>query len=104
MAYNTPWCKAETDMSGRILSLCAAPRRDLVKKAMQSAQFKVSFISALSDVSRAIAEFKPDLFIHDWGAQDDTQARQFHLKFGQSTNAIELSRVVLVPEVTPHMV
>lgn len=91
-------------MSRRILSLCAPPRRDLVKRAMQSAQFKISFISALSDFSRAVAAFKPDLFIHDWGAQDETQARQFHLKFGQSTNAIDLSRVILVPEVTPHMI
>lgn len=91
-------------MVRRILSLCAAPRRDLVKKAMAGGHYKVSFISALSDVTKAVAEFKPDVFIHDWLAQDETQARQFHLKFGQSTNAIELSRVVLVPEVTPLMV
>ncbi len=91
-------------MSRRILSLCAGPRRDLVKKAIQQAQYKVSFISALSDVSRAIADFKPDLFLHDWHAQDESQARQFHLKFGQSSNAIDLSRVILVPEVTPYMV
>ncbi|RZA25710.1 MAG: tetratricopeptide repeat protein [Proteobacteria bacterium] len=73
----------------------------MVKRAMQSAQFKVNFISALSDVTRAIADLKPDLFIHDWGAQNESQARQFHIKFGQSTSAIDLGRIILVPEVTP---
>lgn len=89
-------------MNKRILSLCAISRREAVKKAMMG-QFKVSFITGLSEVNSAINDFKPDLFIHDWGAQDDSQARQFHLKFGQSTAAIDLSRIVLVAEVTPQM-
>jgi tetratricopeptide (TPR) repeat protein len=76
----------------------------MVKRAMQAAQFKVSFISTLSDVTRAIADLKPDLFVHDWGAQEESQARQFHLKFGQSTSAIELGRIILVPEVSPPLI
>lgn len=89
-------------MNKRILSLCAQAKRDIVKRAV-AGDFKVSFISVLSEVSNAINEFKPDLFIHDWQAQEDTQARQFHLKFGQSTAAINLARIVLVPEVTPQL-
>ncbi len=90
-------------MAKRVLSLCKSDKRDAVKRAMSSAHFKVSFISALSEVSAAVHNFKPDLFIHDWGAQDESQARQFHLKMGQSTQAIDLSRILLVPEVTPQL-
>ncbi|MBC7659447.1 MAG: tetratricopeptide repeat protein [Chitinophagaceae bacterium] len=90
-------------MSKKILSLCAQPKRELVRRAMTDAYFKVSFISALSEVNNAIREFKPDMFIHDWQAQDESQARQFHLKLGQSTNAIDLSRIILAPEVTPQL-
>lgn len=89
-------------MNKRILSLCPQPKRDAVKRAMMG-HFKVSFISVLSEVSNAINDVKPDLFIHDWHAQEESQARQFHLKFGQSTAAIELSRIILVPEITPQM-
>ena len=90
-------------MNKRILSLCAQSKRDAVKRAMMG-HFKVSFISVLGEVNNAINDLKPDLFIHDWHAQEESQARQFHIKFGQSMAAIDISRIILVPEVTPQLI
>ncbi len=89
-------------MIRRVLALCAQSKRDMIKKALQN-DFKVSFISALSETYDAINSFKPELFLHDSQAQDETQLRQFHFKFGQSTTAIDLVRIILVAEVTPQM-
>jgi tetratricopeptide (TPR) repeat protein len=50
-----------------------------------------------------LAKFKPSVFLQDWQATDETQMRQFLLKFSRSSAATELVRVLLVPEVTPNM-
>ncbi len=71
-----------------------------MKKGLVSANFKVSFISALSEVASALNDFKPSVLVHDWAAADETQTRRFHLNFGKSSQATDLMRVLVVPEVT----
>ncbi len=89
-------------LSRKVLSLCSQQNRELVRKTLAAANYKVSFISSLSEVAAAIAEFKPSVFIHDWQAVDETQTRKFHLSFSRTSTATELVRVLLVPEVTPN--
>src|SRR6478609_6399776 len=90
-------------LSRKVLSLCAQQNRDLVRKILSQANYRVSFISALSEVTSAIAEFKPSVFVHDWQAVDETQTRKFHFNFSRTGTATELIRVLLVPDVTPNM-
>lgn len=90
-------------LNRKVLSLCAQQNRELVRKTLAAGNYKVSFISALSEVTAAIAEFKPSVFVHDWQAVDETQTRKFHLNFSRTGTAAELVRVLLVPDVTPNM-
>jgi len=90
-------------LSRKVLSLCAQQNRELVRKTLAMANYKVSFISALSEVSSAIAEFKPSVFVHDWAAVDETQTRKFHLNFSRTSSATELIRVLIVPDVNPNL-
>jgi tetratricopeptide (TPR) repeat protein len=75
----------------------------MVRKALAMANYKVSFISALSEVNAAIAEFKPSVLVHDWTAVDETQTRKFHLNFARTSSATELVRVLIVPDITPNL-
>ncbi|MDQ3233595.1 MAG: hypothetical protein M3Q07_17390, partial [Pseudobdellovibrionaceae bacterium] len=90
-------------MSRKVLSLCSQQNRELVRKALAMANYKVSFISSLSEVTSAIAEFKPSVLVHDWQAVDETQTRKFHLNFSRTSTAAELIRVLIVPDVTPNL-
>ncbi len=90
-------------MNRRVLSLCSRNNREMLRKALASGNYKVSFVSALSEVTPALADFKPNIFIHDWGAVDQSQSRLFHLKFGKTLQSVEMIRVLIVPEVTPNM-
>jgi hypothetical protein len=90
-------------LSRKVLSLCAQQNRELVRKALAMANYKVSFISSLSEVTSAIAEFKPSVLVHDWAAVDETQTRKFHLNFSRTSTATELVRVLIVPDVTPNL-
>ncbi len=90
-------------LNRKVLSLCSQSNRELVRKSLASANYRVSFISSLGEVMAALAEFKPSVFVHDWQAVDETQTRKFHLHFSHSSASTELVRVLLVPEVTPNM-
>jgi tetratricopeptide (TPR) repeat protein len=90
-------------LSRKVLSLCAQQNRELVRKTLAMANYKVSFISSLSEVTSAIAEFKPSVLVHDWAAVDETQTRKFHLNFSRTTTATELVRVLIVPDITPNL-
>jgi tetratricopeptide (TPR) repeat protein len=90
-------------LSRKVLSLCAQHNRELVRKTLAMANYKVSFISALSEVTSAIAEFKPSVLVHDWAAVDETQTRKFHLNFSRTSTATELVRVLIVPDITPNL-
>ncbi len=90
-------------LSRKVLSLCAQQNRELVRKTLAMANYKVSFISSLSEVTSAVAEFKPSVLVHDWAAVDETQTRKFHLNFSRTSTATELVRVLIVPDVTPNL-
>lgn len=90
-------------LSRKVLSLCAQQNRELVRKTLAMANYRVSFISSLSEVSSAIAEFKPSVLVHDWQAVDETQTRKFQLNFSRTSAATEMIRILLVPDVTPNM-
>ncbi len=90
-------------LSRKVLSLCAQQNRELVRKTLAMANYKVSFISSLSEVTSAVAEFKPSVLVHDWAAVDETQTRKFHLNFARTSTATELIRVLIVPDVTPNL-
>lgn len=90
-------------LSRKVLSLCAQQNRELVRKTLAMANYKVSFISSLSEVTSAIAEFKPSVLVHDWAAVDETQTRKFHLNFSRTSTATELVRVLIVPDITPNL-
>ena len=86
-----------------ILSGDKSPYRAVLKKALNP-NFKVSFISAISEVSPSIGAFKPNLFIHDWTTTDDTQGRQFHLRYAQSTHESGgVVRIIVTTKVTPSL-
>ncbi len=90
-------------LSRKVLSLCAQQNRELVRKTLAMGNYRVSFISALSEVTSAIAEFKPSVLVHDWQAVDESQTRKFHLNFSRTSTATELIRVLIVPDVTPNI-
>lgn len=90
-------------MNRRVLSLCSRSNREMVRKALASGNFKVSFVGALSEVTPAIADFKPQIFVHDWAAVDQSQSRLFHLKFGKTLQSAEIIRILIVGEVTPNI-
>lgn len=90
-------------MEEQVLSLCPQKNRDMVRKSLAHGNYKVSFVSALSEVSSALAELKPRIFVHDWGATEASQARQFHLKFCRSEQAASIARVILVAEISPSI-
>jgi len=90
-------------LNRKVLSLCSQQNRELVRKSLASANYRVSFLSSLGEVMSALAEFKPSVFVHDWQAVEETQTRKFHLNFSHSSASTELVRVILVPEVTPNM-
>jgi tetratricopeptide (TPR) repeat protein len=87
-------------MSDGVLALCSQSNREMVRKALSRSQFKISFISSLTEVNSAIVQFKPSIFIHDWQAVDPSQTRQFHLKFSHTSQAEGVQRILLVPDAT----
>lgn len=87
----------------RVLSLCQKNNRDMVRKNLAQANYRVSFISSLSEVTPSIADFKPHIFVHDWAAVDVTQSRLFHLKFGKTLQSGDIVRVLIAAEVSPSL-
>lgn len=88
-------------MSNGVLALVSQPNREMLRKSLARSHYKVSFISALSEVNSALVQFRARILIHDWQAVDQSQTRQFHLKFSTTSQAEGLIRILLVPEATP---
>lgn len=86
----------------KVLALCSQPKRELLRKALSSGKYKLAFISSISEVSTAIADYKPSIFIHEWQAVEESQTRKFQLSFGRTGQSNNLLRVLLVPEISPN--
>lgn len=87
----------------RVLSLCAQNRREMVRKAISNESFKIAFVSSLPEVTAAMTDFQPTVFVHDWQCVDESQSQRFHIKLSQSSTSVDLVRIILVPEVLPKI-
>ena len=85
-----------------ILSGEKSPYRAVLKKSLDQS-FEVSFISSISEITSAMNAFKPNIFIHDWTATDDSQGRQFHFRYSQITTEETIFRVIVATKVTPSL-
>ena len=85
-----------------ILSGEKSPYRATLKKALDPS-FEVSFISSISEITTSIGAFKPNVFIHDWTATDESQGRQFHFRYSQVSNEENIFRVIVATKITPSL-
>lgn len=77
--------------------------RELIRKGLAMANYKVSFISSMMEVFDSIAHFKPCAVVQDWAGISESQARSFHLKFPQKEISQNIVRVVIAPGVSPTL-
>ena len=88
----------------KIIALCShEANRDAINRALAAEGYKVSFFSQLTDIGPAIHSVKPIMFIHDWGALEDSQSKKFQLNFSRNSEYKHILRVILVNEIAPSM-
>jgi tetratricopeptide (TPR) repeat protein len=68
-----------------------------------NAEFKVDFVSAISEVVEALKKFGNGIFIHDFDAAERSQSELLQQRLSRMDEYSPVIRVILAPEITPKL-